>query len=127
MTLKIFFYKNLFGFLIFVIHLVNIAPLCSFFDLLTSQIKDKFLLIYKLNCFIYVFSYAILISFCFFYYGHQVLVVNNVCCLNCIIVFSSRAIIKNFPRSFCFALLYSICCLLNDFFYFESFFLFIIW
>ena len=47
--------------------------------------------------------------------------VNNVCCLVEIIVLSNSLIVNNFLRPFSVALLYSIGCLLNDMYYFESF------
>ena len=63
---------------------LNFAPICSFFDLLTSSIGTgpiNFLLNHRLNCFLLVF-FLMRVWFCcdFFYYRHRVLVVNNICC-----------------------------------------------
>ena len=53
--------------------------------------------------------------------GHRVLVVNNVCYLILIMVFSSTPIHKNFDRQSNVAFFYSINELLNDMYVFESF------
>ena len=50
------------------------------------------------------------------------MVVNNICCLIFIIVLTSSPIINNFHLAYSVALLYSIGCLLNDMYVFESFF-----
>ena len=57
----------------------------------------------------------------FFFIRHRVLIANNVCCLIFIIAFSSSPIIKTFYRPSSQTLLYSIGCLFNDMYVFESF------
>ena len=57
----------------------------------------------------------------FIYYRNRVFVVTNVCCLIFSIVLSSNHIINNVHRPSRVALLYSIGCLWNNLYVFESF------